>query len=118
MLEPIADLPDGVVGYEAVGEITADDYRNTLVPALEVHDGPIRLVYVLGGRFTGYSASAAWQDAKLGVDHHGKWKRAAIVSDADWVRHLGRFFGWMVPGEFEVFPLAERDAAIAWVASD
>jgi hypothetical protein len=25
-------------------------------------------------------------------------------------------FGWMTPGEVKTFPLAERDAAIRWVA--
>lgn len=118
MLEPIADLPDGVIGFEAVGEIHADDYRNTLIPALEASDGPVRLVYVLGNRFTGYSSGAGWQDAKLGLNHHGRWHRAAIVTDADWVRHMGTVFGWMVPGEFQVFPLAQRAAAIAWAAAD
>jgi len=117
MLEPIAGLPDGVIGFEAVGEVAADDYRDTLVPAMEAAAGPIRLVYVLGDRFSGYTAGAAWQDAKLGLAHHGRWERAAIVTDAEWMRHLASAFGWMVPGEFEVFPLAERDAAIDWVAA-
>ena len=118
MLEPIADLPPGVVGFEAVGEVHADDYRTTLIPALDAQDGPLRLVYVLGDRFEGYSGGAAWQDAKLGLDHHGRWHRAAIVTDTDWLRHLAGAFGWMVPGAFEVFPLAERADAIAWVAAD
>ena len=118
MLEPIEGLPEGVVGFEAVGEIEADDYRDTLIPAIEAQNGPLRLVDVVGDRFTGYSAGAAWQDAKLGLDHHATWRRAAIVTDVDWVRHLAGTFGWMVPGEFEVFPLDERDAAIAWAAAE
>jgi hypothetical protein len=31
--------------------------------------------------------------------------------------HLTALFGWMTPGELKHFPLAERDAAIAWAAS-
>lgn len=118
MLEELNDLPGGVIGFEAVGEIQADDYADVLVPALEAVDGPLRLVYVLGDRFSGYRAGAAWQDAKLGLHHHGRWERVAIVTDADWIRHVAGLMGWMVPGKFEVFPLAERDAAIAWVAAD
>ncbi|MEZ5135447.1 MAG: STAS/SEC14 domain-containing protein [Acidimicrobiales bacterium] len=77
------------------GEVHADDYRTTLIPALDAQDGPLRLVYVLGDRFEGYSGGAAWQDAKLGLDHHGRWHRAAIVTDTDWLRHLaGAFAGW------------------------
>jgi hypothetical protein len=118
MLEELQDLPDGVIGFEAVGEVEADDYTSALIPALEASDGPIRLVYVLGERFTGYSAGASWQDAKLGLHHHGKWERAAIVTDADWIRHLAGLFGWMVPGKFEVFALDQRDAAIAWAGAE
>jgi hypothetical protein len=118
MLEPLGGLPDGVIGFEAIGEIHADDYADTLIPAIEAVEGPVRLVYVLGDRFTGYSGGAAWQDAKLGLRHHGRWHRAAVVTDADWVRHLGGLFGWMVPGAFETFPLDQRDAAIAWASED
>jgi len=118
VLEPVPGLPEGVIGFEAVGEVHAGDYRDTLIPALEAHRGPLRLVYVLGDRFAGYSAGAAWADTKLGFDHHGRWHRAAIVTDTDWIRHLAHAFGWMVPGDFAVFPLDERDAAIAWVAAD
>ncbi len=118
MLEVLAGLPDGVVGFEAVGTIHSADYEQTLIPALDAIDGPLRLVYVLGERFEGYSAGAALQDAKLGLDRHGTWHRAAIVSDADWIRHVAGALGWMIPGEFEVFPLDRRDDAIAWVASD
>lgn len=120
MIETLPDLPDGVIGFEAVGEVHSDDYRDTFIPALEAaaEAGPIRCVYVLGDRFDGYSAGAAWQDTKLGVEHHGKWKRAALVSDHDWVRHLAGLFGWAVPGELKVFPLAQRDEAVAWAAAD
>ena len=38
--------------------------------------------------------------------------------DADWVRHVMGFFGWMVPGEVRVlFPLAELDGAKARLAA-
>jgi hypothetical protein len=120
MIEIVPDVPAGVIGFEAVGEIEARDYTETLIPALEAagDTDDIRCVFILGDRFEGYSAGAAWQDAKLGIHHHGKWRRAALVSDLDWVRHVASLFGWMVPGAFAQYPLAERDAAIAWVAED
>jgi hypothetical protein len=120
MLEPLTDLPDGVIGFEAVGEIVAADYTGVLLPTIEraAEHGAIRLVYVLGERFDGYSGGAAWQDMRLGLAHHGKWQRTALVTDADWVSHLASLFGWMFPGDFEHFPLSGRDEAIAWAAAD
>jgi hypothetical protein len=34
MLEKISDVPDSVLGFRASGELTSDDYRNVLVPAV------------------------------------------------------------------------------------
>jgi hypothetical protein len=117
VFEPIAGLPDGVIGFEAVGKIEAADYEDALMPALarSAASGGVRLLLVLGDRFTGYSPGAMKEDAGL-VAHGGAWQRTAVVSDLGWVAHLATAFGWMVPGKFKRFGLAEREAAIAWVA--
>lgn len=120
MLEPLPDLPDGVIGFEAVGHVHAEDYTTRLIPAIErasAGDG-IRLVYVLGDRFEGYTAGGACQDVKLGLHHHGNWKRCALLTDAEWVIHVAQLLGWMVPGEVTVFRLDQHDEALAWVAAD
>lgn len=75
-------------------------------------------MYVLGDRFTGYSAGAAWQDTKLGLAHLRAWDRLALVSDLDWVEHLVGLFGWMVPGDVKLFGLTELRQAIDWAAGD
>jgi hypothetical protein len=120
MLQPLDDLPPGVIGFEAVGEVEADDYERVLDPAVDAaaSDGRLRLVYVLGDRFTGYSAGAAWQDTRLGLTHLKAWDRLALVSDLDWVEHLVGLFGWMVPGDVKLFGLNELPRAIDWAAGD
>jgi len=117
VFEPMTGLPDGVVGFEAVGKIEAADYEDVLMPAIArgAEGGGVRLVLVLGDRFTGYSPGAMREDAGL-VSHAKAWRRTAVVSDLGWVGHLATAFGWMVPGKFRHFGLSERDAAIAWVA--
>jgi hypothetical protein len=79
MIELIKGLPDGVVGLEAVGEVTADDYSSVAIPAVKdalSHHKKISLLHVLGERFTGYEAGGGWADAKLGVLH--AWPRRAL----------------------------------------
>jgi len=56
-----------------------------------------------------------WQDLELGVEHLRAWKRIALVS-VGWMQHMTDLFGWMTPGKTKTFPVAELDAAIAWVA--
>ena len=119
MLRQLSDLPDGVLGFEAEGKIHSEDYKDTLIPAIEGviaegHDVRIVMVFL---EFGGLSAGAAWEDLKMGLDHLHKWKRVALVTDVDWMVHLVSLFGWMTPGEMKRFPLAERDAAIAWAAA-
>jgi hypothetical protein len=117
VFEPITGMPAGVIGFEAVGKVEAADYEDVLMPAIarSAEAGDVRLVLVLGDRFTGYSPGAMKEDAGL-VSHAKAWKRTALVSDLGWIAHLATAFGWMVPGKFKHFGLAERDAAIAWVA--
>ncbi len=118
MLRPLNDLPAGVIGFEAVGEVHADDYRDVLRPAIvaAAESGGVRMVYVLGPEFTGYSAGAGWEDTKLGIEHVRAWERVAVVTDVEWVEHLVGGFSWMVPGELQRFPLADLAPAVQWVS--
>ncbi len=90
-----------------------------LIPAVDAAAaaGAVRLVYVLGDRFTGYSVGAGVEDTRLGPAHLHAWKRAAIVTDHHALADLIKAFAWMVPGEPRVFPLAEQDSAVDWVAA-
>src|SRR5262245_7536408 len=119
MLERL-ESPDTVLAFKAVGKISADDYKTVLEPAVhEMLDrlGELRFVYVLGDESDGYSFGAGWEDAKLGIGHLTKWKRCAVVTSKDWVRHWVGAFRWMMPGEIQLFDVAETDAAIAWAAA-
>ena len=122
MLSVIADLPEGVVGVEAHGRVTSEDYEEVLAPAVEAArassgDGRVRLLYVLGHEFPDYTAGAAWEDAKLGLGHLRSRERIAIVGDADWLRRAVHGLGWLMPGEVKVFGLEELDSARRWVTS-
>src|SRR5262245_7457707 len=119
MLEPIAELPDGLIGFEAKGKLHVSDYKDVLLPAVQAvldRGDDVRIVLVFE-TFDGLSGGAVWQDVKMGVGHLTRWKRIALVTDVEWMVHLTSLFGWMTPGELKHFPLAERGAAIDWAAS-
>jgi len=95
VIEALPDMPDGVLGFEAVGEVHAEDYVTTLVPAIEAHSGPVRLVYVLGERFdpermcvvgveaageaAGVADGTVLREVQRGFFHHGELLRVAQV---------------------------------------
>jgi hypothetical protein len=117
MIRLADDMPEGVIGFEASGKLEADDYRKVILPALveAAESGDVRFLIVMRD-FQGMSGGALWQDLKVGVEHLRAWKRIALVTDIDWMRHMTDLFGWMTPGETRTFPLAERDQAKTWVA--
>ena len=122
MLELISDLPAGVVGVRAHGTITADDYQHVFVPAFEAAakasgSDKIRVLYVLGADTPDFSASAMWEDAKLGAGHIRSWERIAMVTDADWIHRTVKALAWAIPGDVRVFASTAEDEARAWITT-
>jgi hypothetical protein len=118
------DSPDNVLAVEVVGKLEKEDYETVLLPALrQMIDGPgeIRCVFVFGDDYKGLTLGGTMEDAKLYVGeliHHdlSKWKRCAVVTGHDWLKHSIGMFGWMMPGEVECFALTQVRAAIDWAA--
>jgi len=119
MIEPLEDLPAGVVGFRAIGTIEASDYREVLDPAFEAvladHE-QLNLVIVLGEQFDHLSLGAMLEDARLITFPHEVWGRAAFVTNHEVLGGIAMAFGGLVPGEFRVFPLDRQAEAIAWAA--
>jgi SpoIIAA-like len=121
MVERIEEMPAGTIGFKVVSDLTKEDYRERIEPALSAaaEAGDVRLLFEIGPGF-GMEAGAVLEDAKtglkLGIGHMKSWKRTAIVTDVDWIGKSVRAFGFMAPGEVKVFPLEELGAAKVWVA--
>jgi hypothetical protein len=124
MIERIAEMPAGTVGFPVAGEVEREDYRDVLVPELRRAldaGGGLRTLYLIED-LDEIEPGALWDDAKLGFDlgvrHHGAWVRSAIVTDLDWMARATRLFAWMIPGEARVFETAALESAKQWVADD
>ena len=120
MIRMLDQMPEGVLGFEATGKLSAEDYTSVLEPALAAateSGGKIRIVLFFPGEFHGMQPGAMWQDMKTGVRDWSAWERIALVTDHGWMRDGLRMFAWAVPGEVKAFPLNERDAAVAWAAA-
>jgi len=118
MITVLTGMPEGVLGFEASGRLTADDYTQVLEPAIVAASGDGRRIRVLldfAGEFDGMEAGAAWQDLTMGVREWSAWERIALVTDHAWMRDGLGLFAWAVPGQVRAFPAAERAAAIEWL---
>ena len=116
----ISGLPDNTIGLVAEGEVTSSDYTSTIEPAVDAaladHD-KLRMLYVLGKDFTGYSGGAMWEDSRLGMTHLTSWERIAVVADQAWIRHAVNVMGHLIPGSVRVFTLDEEPQARAWITA-
>lgn len=117
MIKRLEDLPAGVIGFEVAGKVQAEDFRDSVLPALDraAREGDVRFLIDIP-EFHGMTAGALWQDLHVGIDNFRAWKRIAVVTDIEWIHHMTSMFGWMTPGEVRVFMVDDRQAAIDWVA--
>ncbi|MBS1886645.1 MAG: STAS/SEC14 domain-containing protein [Actinobacteria bacterium] len=122
MIEHIEGMPAGTVGMRATGKLTKEDYTDVLEPALKeaVEGGEVRLLFVLE-TYDGIAPGAWLEDMRTGLRawfrEHRAWRRMALVTDVDWIARSMHVFGWMAPGEVEVFRLDRVDEARDWVAA-
>ena len=120
MIERIENLPAGVIGFRADGQISASDYTDVLKPAIDsaIKQGDEVRILIEFAQWSGMTGGAVWEDLKMGIDRLTKWKQIALVTDVEWMRRATDLFGWMTPGDVKTFKLAERDAAVLWLASN
>ena len=102
MIRILGDMPEGVLGLEAIDDVEKEDYENVIVPAVNqaiAQHGKVRLVYVLGPKFDEYEGEAVWEDLKLGVRNPTSFERMAIVTDARWAGPAVKIFSVLWPGQ-------------------
>jgi hypothetical protein len=118
MLEIIQGMPENVVAISASGKVTGDDYDNVLIPLIEeklkMH-AQIRMLYVLGPDFSGFTAGAMWDDAKVGIKHLTAFEKVALVSDVNWIVNAAKFFAFIIPCPVKVFSNDQLSEAKVWI---
>jgi len=118
VIKSLDSFPDNVVALIAEGRVTRKDYEQVVIPnveaALKRHE-KIRLYYELGSQFSGIDAGAAWEDFKTGFEHLPRWERVAVVTDVDWISHMVKAFGFLMPGHVRVFGTAQNNDAKTWI---
>jgi len=114
----IIDAPANTAAFRAVGEVTADDYKNVLVPEvtrLAQKINEINFLFLIDTEIKNFTAAAWMEDAILGLKNLGKWNRAAIVTDSDKAISFTNSFSYFVPGEFKGFKKEAFQQALEWV---
>ncbi|MGO9820089.1 MAG: STAS/SEC14 domain-containing protein [Solirubrobacteraceae bacterium] len=122
MVDAVADMPPGTVGFRISGGLSREEYVRALVPPLHeaVERGErLRVLYQIDHGLS-MTPGAMWEDLKLepemGIKHRDAWDRIALVTDIDWLWRSFELFSWMVPGEMRMFHDSELEIAKQWLA--
>ena len=102
MIQLIEGAPEGVLAFEAVGEVDAAGlpgraqagHRGGAVRRRAGSASSSRSV----PSSTGSRPAAAWDDMALEFRHLSDWERCALVTDLDWVQHAAKALGWLMGG--------------------
>lgn len=114
----VINAPQNVVAFRAVGEVTAEDFRTIISPAVkklveEIYE--INFLFLIDTELENFTAAAWLEDAFIGVKNFGKWKRAAIVTDSERAIFFTNAFSYLIPGDFRGFRKTAFDEALHWV---
>lgn len=114
----IEGLPENVLGIEASGPITHQDYQ-MLEPRAEamMGHGPVKALYILNDDVSEFSPQAFWDDQLFSIKHWRDFSHLALVTDSTWARGAAKLFAPFFPAHIKVFPLADLAAAKAWITA-
>lgn len=119
MLTKINSLPVDVLGIRAEGEVTENDMKTVLLPALDElaeRSGKLNYLLVLDNGVQDFTVAAWWQNMLAGLRHFTDWNRIAVVSDQKPVELFTDLFELGVPGKSKGFSHDELNEAIAWIS--
>lgn len=120
MFRLLRDAPPHVVAFEIDGTTTRPDIES-LYREVEraLGGGHVHLYGEIGG-LGGLTLSALGEHLSRGLQmltSIGQIDRYAVVSDVPWIATVARLQGSFLPGlEVRAYPLAEREAALAWAS--
>jgi len=115
MITLIKNLPGNIIGYSYDDEVTAADYEKVLFPAIEAGSKKSKGLNVLcrlGENFKGFKLDALKEDMETGIKYFKEWKKIAFVSDKEWMNHIIKAFGFLLPAKVMTFENKEMNAAI------
>lgn len=120
MLKKIDDLPAGVIGIEAHGTVTKEDYDSVMNPLLDEiyqHGKRVRFLYRVAPDFSTFTAGAVWDDFRIGRRYLRLFERCAVVGDVDWISRSAHLMAPLMPCPVRAFTGQEMQPALAWLSA-
>jgi len=118
MVEILSESQGNVVGIKVSGKLTDKEYKEILIPKLEVvlkASGKIRFLCYMDSNFEGWEMAAAWDDLTFWLNHRNDFSKLAVVGGTKWVEVGTKLSARIMGGQVEVFPVEELQRAWEWI---
>jgi SpoIIAA-like len=119
MIEYLNDLPPNMVGFRATGQVSANDFKEVLLPKVNdilAFTSKLNYLLVLDTALSNFTVGAWYMDLVLGIKYFCQWNRIAIVTDVDSIRRFTNLHTWFMPGKYKGFEMKDIQLAIDWVS--
>jgi hypothetical protein len=120
MISYTTNSDDTVLGFHITGKLSAEDYEEVLMPAIEAQieaNGKARILLKWDENFKGWEAKAMLDDARLGFAHWNDFEKIALVGAPKWLDIFLKIFDATSKGEVKTFEEGAYDQAMAWAAA-
>lgn len=119
MITFIENLPENIIGLKYEGQVTAADYESVIFPALErasEKSKDLKILCELTDKFKGFDLGALKDDFAIGIKYFRDWKKIAFVSENEWMNHMVKALGFLIPAQIRIFKKINMDEAIKWLS--
>lgn len=113
MLEPVFELPAGVVGLRALGTVIAEDVSQALVIAKGAPGAGDGLILFVDPDLDGYLSEIVSALDNASQTEPPPFQRWALLAPDGMVTEAKQFRSG---SRLEIFPQSQRDDALAWAA--
>ena len=117
MISLILDAPENVAAFQAMGEITKEDFDLVVTPEVKKKIekfSELNYLMLLDTDINHFTAGAWFEDVLLGLKNLTQWNRAAIVTDSNGIQNFTEIFSGLMPGGFKAFPKENLYNALYW----
>jgi len=113
-------LPSGILGVQAVGRETCEEYTSFVGPLVEEQQRSgqrVRFLYHLGSEFPSATALAVVNDLRLGRRLVHAFEKCAVVSDAASLRTPPELTGTFMPCPILAVANGDLELAVDWLSA-
>lgn len=119
MIDVMNESTGNILDVRASGKLSRADYRDVLAPRVQSLLGrfrTLRVLFLMGEDFDGWSLGAAWANTTFDLKHRRDFEKIAMVGAPKWEEWCVRTVATLlIRGQMQTFRLDQLALARKWL---